>query len=105
MRPSFQIPSEASELGWHVTSQAEGQALSSELAREMPKGHRLKSLISEAVAHRVGRDDVLFALSDGRLAVVHLTWNRETDPVWPFSTVYDSVEAWIDAEREERQWA
>jgi hypothetical protein len=43
------------------------------------------------VVRRVDRDDVLFILDGERLAIVHLTWNRETDPRWPSTTLVPDI--------------
>ena len=32
-------------------------------------------------------DDVLFKLDEDRYAIVHLTYNKETDPQWPHTTL------------------
>ncbi len=76
---------------------ADGQDLEHELDREMCKTHPLRSLAPRAVARRTDCDDVLFALNDGRLAVVHLTWNHEVDPAWPY---VEYVADWADVTSE-----
>lgn len=58
-----------------------------ELHREMCDAHPLRFLDPKSVARRQDCDDVLFTLSDGRLAIVHLTWRRETNPNWPAYTI------------------
>lgn len=42
-------------------------------------------------------DDALFALDDGRVAEVHLTWRQgtEPDPRWPFTALFPSLEDWM----------
>lgn len=66
-----------------------------ELNREITDGHRLFGLEVTPIAKNVQNDDILFQLSDGRLAVVHLTWSgrKERDSNFPWSKVYDSLEA------------
>ncbi len=64
-----------------------------EFRREAPPGH----VLADVSLRTVGTnhvDNVLFELLDGsgRLAAVHLTFNRETDPRWPDTAVYDSWE-------------
>jgi hypothetical protein len=73
--------------GWQPVSVHEAQILERELARELPEGHALKQIEVRVVARRLDRDDVACELGDGRLCVVHLTWNVETDPRWPRSEV------------------
>ena len=78
--------------------------LTAELALELPTGHMLDGTALTAVARRTDCDDVLFELSDGRFALVHLTWSgsRETDPAWPGTTVYDSLDHWRKADAAEQ---
>jgi hypothetical protein len=69
-------------------SESERSALlSARLVYEVPAKHVLHGLKANAVATRIGMDDVLFEVSGGEmpLAVVHLTWRKEkeTDPYWP----------------------
>ncbi|WP_257168202.1 hypothetical protein [Bradyrhizobium sp. SRS-191] len=67
-----------------------------ELAREIARGHALANLSGSIIAKRDDCDDVLVALSDGRVAVVHLSWSgrREADPRWPRTVIYDSLDDW-----------
>jgi ABC-type amino acid transport substrate-binding protein len=67
-----------------------------ELAREVAPGHALANLTGRIIAKRDDCDDVLVALNDGRVAVVHLTWSgrREADTRWPTTTIYESLENW-----------
>ena len=62
----------------------EASALERELARELPQGHVLKGLRLRANSRLHDRDDVAYVLDDGRICVVHLTWNVESDPDWPY---------------------
>jgi hypothetical protein len=77
-----------------------GDAFVRELQKEIAPRHVLHGLSVIAVARRIDRDDVLFATHDPTkaLAVVHLTWasRSETDPQWPFTTLYESWQDWID---------
>jgi hypothetical protein len=85
----------------HDTPQLQRHAerLSNELQRELPTTHVLFGIKATAVAHRIDQDDVLFEL-DGSvpLAVVHLTYSRETDPTWPTTTLFKSWEQWVQEE-------
>jgi hypothetical protein len=69
--------------------------LENELSREIPRRHMLAGISPTAIARREDRDDAMFDLGDGRFAVVHLTWQRETDPQWPSTRIYNS---WAAAE-------
>jgi hypothetical protein len=68
---------------WSPVTGADAASLERELARELPAGHVLKELKVRAIARRFDRDDVAFELDDGRRCVVHLTWNVESEPLWP----------------------
>jgi len=73
--------------------------LCNELQRELPSTHVLFGIKATAVAHRIDQDDVLFELEGSTpLAVVHLTFSRETDPTWPATTVFKSWEQWVQEE-------
>ena len=85
----------------HDTPQVQGHAerLSTELQRELPSTHVLFGIRATAIAHRIDQDDVLFELEGQMpLAVVHLTWSRETDPRWPETTLFESWEHWAEEE-------
>lgn len=59
------------------------ERLADELKSEVPPKHALYGLKARAVATRIDRDDVVFEIEGGRvpLAVVHMTWRKETDPL------------------------
>jgi len=67
-----------------------------ELQREMPPGHRLYGRRCTAIARRDDCDDVLYWVDDptAPVACVHLTFSKETDPFWPATTVYGSLDDW-----------
>ena len=68
------------------------KAITNELRREVGAGHPLAGGQATVVARCTACDDVVMALTDGRLAVVHLTWSgrRERSP-WPSTTVFGSA--------------
>jgi len=40
-----------------------------------------------------GHDDfILFLPAEARYAYVHLTWNKETDPKFPYCELFDGIE-------------
>lgn len=39
------------------------------------------------------KDFIVFLPREHKHAYVHLTWNRETDPRWPDSKVFENIEA------------
>jgi hypothetical protein len=70
--------------------------LADELRRELSSGHVLTGLSVTALARRRDRDDVLFEIGDGsgRLAQVHLSYQKESDSRWPLTTVFSTEAAW-----------
>ena len=82
-------------LPWYPLENSPG--LADELRREVAPGHKLFNVPVTAIARRRDNDDVLFQIEDGsgRVAVVHLTWRVESDPTWPFTGIYESLESWF----------
>lgn len=72
------------------------EGLAGQLAVEISNGHVLWGETVSTIARRCDTDDVLFQLSDGRVAEVHLTWKAapETDPRWPATAIFNSIEDW-----------
>jgi len=85
---------------WHLLSDRRAKILSAELASEIRPLHPLHGLSAKAVAARTDRDDVLFEVAggDAPLAVVHLTWRKETDPRWPSVKFFGSWDHWVHDE-------
>jgi hypothetical protein len=76
----------------------ERAALEGEIKRELGTAHPLFGLLVAALAKRRDQDDVLFQISDGRVAEVHLTWRmqQEPDPRWPNTVIYESLARWVE---------
>jgi len=72
------------------------QQLATELKNELSPGHLLFKIDARAVATRIDRDDVLFEIEheENRLAVVHLTWRRESNPNWPTVKLFRGWDQW-----------
>lgn len=84
--------------GWSaIDSDAKRAWLEDELKREMPPGHVLFEASLAVLARRESQDDYVFALPDGRLATVHLTWAVETRPAWPRTTIHTDFDGWLEA--------
>ena len=86
---------------WHPIEDARVRdGLRAELQRELPRGHVLVGVPVTAIATRQDCDDVLFALDDGRVAIVHLTWSGKTEPVsdHPWTVLLDSMERFVEDE-------
>lgn len=71
---------------WEPLEAERGVALDRELEREVCPTHALAGSTHKAVAARGDCDDALFIVDGTRLAIVHLTWTEETDPLWPSVT-------------------
>ena len=71
-------------------------ALEKQFRREICCSHVLHGESVSLIARRADTDDVLFALAGGRVAEVHLTWRRgtEPDPRWPDTRIFASLEEW-----------
>lgn len=65
-----------------------------ELGRELCADHLLYNVNACALGRRIDKDDFLFQIDslNGRFAIVHLTWQKETDPNWPSTRIYHNFE-------------
>jgi hypothetical protein len=79
-----------------IESNNDRMALEVELGSELVIGHPLHGVTVSALARRRDGDDVLFALADGRVAEVYLTWRdrSESDSHWPLVEFYSSLATW-----------
>ena len=71
--------------------------LVAELKRELPSGHVLEGLDFTTIAvDQSTHKDFLFATSDEHrpFACVHLTFIKESKPPWPWTSVFETLEAW-----------
>lgn len=84
---------------WEPLTRELAAQLEAELQREIPPDHHVAGMKLRAVAKRGRRDDVLFTridASEGQLFVIHLTWAQETDPKWPSTDSYNSMEDFLE---------
>ena len=83
---------------WVAVPPDHAPKLAAELHCEMCAGHVLFGRSVMAVGHRQDCDDFLFYLGDisPQFAVVHLTFQRETRPSWPNTSLFDSLAAWTE---------
>src|SRR5262245_54434334 len=83
---------------WRPVPPDHAAEAAAELQREMCAGHVLFGRAVQAVGRRQDCDDVLFYLGESapQFAVVHLTYQRETRPEWPSTSVFDALDAWIE---------
>ncbi|WP_340646601.1 hypothetical protein [Phenylobacterium sp.] len=81
--------------GWAPVEDAQERGvLEAELARECSSAHVLHKATAALIARHQKTDDCLFALEDGRVAQVHLTWSTETKPDFPWTEIYPSFSVW-----------
>ncbi len=81
---------------WRGADPVAAARLEAELSREITSRHMPFGESARLLATRADGDDALFGLADGRVAEVHLTWSGETDPRWPDTTMFSSLEEWRD---------
>ncbi len=81
---------------WTAPDPATSQALEDQLHKEVGTNHVLKDTRVRLIARRLDQDDALFALDDGRIAEVHLTWHQspDLDPRWPRTAIFANFEEW-----------
>jgi hypothetical protein len=81
--------------GWEPLHYDEIPKFTRELRRELCADHILYKVPACALGRRRDADDFLFQIESlsGRFAIVHLTWQKETDPKWPNTSLYGSFEA------------
>jgi hypothetical protein len=79
---------------WTVLRPEDIGKLEAELARETCASHPLHKAVVRAIYRRYPFDDVLFEVSgrDYPYYSVHLTWSKETRPLWPYITRFHSIE-------------
>lgn len=94
---------------WYpIERDEERRRLLAELRREASPQHPLWGIAATAVAQRQDNDDVLFALADDRVAVVHLTWIVKPDMApFPSATLYASIDDFAQTRMagDHRDWA
>ena len=75
---------------WRDVDGDEATALQAELQRELGPDHPLYGLEAEPWLICWPDKDVAFTLPDGRVALVHLTFNLETSPAYPCCKMFAS---------------
>jgi hypothetical protein len=76
-----------------IESDVERNHLIEELEKEINPNHVLYGKKSIPIAKREDDDDVIFKISDGSYALVHLTWSgkQEKDERFPFTEIFSSL--------------
>jgi hypothetical protein len=71
----------------------EAEQLRNEVLRELSVGHMLHGADLRVVARALPQDEVIVETSDGRVALVHVTWSGHPEtPPWPTTEVLASAE-------------
>lgn len=85
---------------WTRVDHPDAKKLASELNRGISAGHVLASHKIKVCARRTDRDDILLTIEDCEkpLALVHLTWRKESNPTWPATRFFSSWDHWVEAE-------
>ncbi len=65
-----------------------------ELESELHEAHKLHGKKVKFIARVSTSDDVAFELTDGSIAVVHLTYTKESSPNFPWFVLYPSFDNW-----------
>lgn len=84
---------------WYAVDDAQvREVLERQLKLECSRDHVLFGGNCRLIARRDGSDDALFALADGRVAEVHLTWRKSAEPDarWPVTAVFTSLDQWAE---------
>lgn len=68
-----------------------------QLQLEVSAQHEMFGLPARVIGRGNG-DDALFEILDGsgRVAVVHLVWQGPQRPPWPATSIYSSLQAFVD---------
>ena len=69
---------------------------SSQLKRELSKGHALYGKAKKAIAKCDSNDDVLFLLTDNTWAIVHLTYSKSISINFPKAEVFTSLQSVVN---------
>ena len=88
----------------HNENECPFKVLSEELKSELPEGHVLYAAQVRPVAvHVLTHKDFIFStdIPESPIAVVHLSWKSESDPDWPMTRVYLTLEDWSEKMAEE----
>lgn len=85
---------------WHLVNPDMAASAEAQLCAEIGPQHILFNLKEEAVAiaKRQDQDDVLYALDDGRFAIVHLTYSLkpEPNPNYPDTQIFSAYQDFLD---------
>lgn len=73
--------------------------LEAELKRELFPGHPLWKMTVRAIVRHIECDDVLFTIDNSpSVAVVHLSYSHEANPLWPHTQFFNTLSDWHEQE-------
>jgi hypothetical protein len=82
---------------WKQFVPVQAEAFFLELTRELSPGHPLHKMKLSPLGHSGAADNALFAIEDGRVVEVHLTWSGHAEPPpRPNHRVYLNADKWIE---------
>ena len=73
---------------WDALPEHMHQAYQSQLKHELVRGHPLFGHLCTVLGKHGGSDDILVALANGQVAVVHLTWAVAGNALFPITTFF-----------------
>lgn len=80
---------------WHAVTTEQAEEMLRESREEIAPGHELHGVSIVPIGFSQQADDILVALDDGRVALVHLTWGRRPEPPpWPRTRIFATLDAW-----------
>jgi len=77
---------------WEVLNSESSSSFTNELYREICRGHKLYKINSVALLKRNNRDDYIFYTENNEYALIHLTWQKESNPNWPYCSTYKTIQ-------------
>jgi len=83
-----------------VESDIEKQQIILELNKEINSTHVLNGKTVTPIAKRIDTDNIIFLISNGLFALVHLTWSgkQETDNNFPYTEFSSNIYELLDDE-------
>jgi hypothetical protein len=82
---------------WDPFIRGQADAFLLELEHELSPGHPLYGVKLLPLAHSGAADDALFAMEDGRVVQVHLTFSlRSEQPPLPRHRIFSNASEWVE---------
>ncbi len=91
------------EQGWRALTATERKEYGEQVQRELSAEHALAGVELKAKFRRGDCEDVVYELADYRVACIHHRSLSDTGSDYPYTVVYDSLQEWLDADRQGRR--